>query len=334
MNLVFSNDKLGAIRIIGDKITPLFCLRDICNVLEHTNPSKALEAINAEFGDGLTLSYPIKDSLGRTQNATFITEPQLYFILIRSDKPQAKPFRQWIVNEVLPSIRKTGSYQKNELDSKRNINKIETKKKQLALNRAKKLLKDIKSLEKQLENKNNKLNDIYKTYENIKITNTKSPIKAVNNSYEKANIENVKKYLETRLENASLDSINNLYEVLIDFDNIPFSPRSKGILLINIKNILDNNMISYPNLKHKTIRDIYTQKVLFIKLQYSNLSIKPTKEENYKQDSNHHISFNEYLNSPKANTAIVLKTHQQFYKNIKFLLNYIKQKSISILNKE
>lgn len=42
--------------------------------------------------------------------ATFITEPQLYFVLMRSRSEQARPFRQWVVNEVLPSIRKTGAY--------------------------------------------------------------------------------------------------------------------------------------------------------------------------------------------------------------------------------
>lgn len=107
---VFNHKTLGQVRVVGDNENPLFCLRDICEVLEHTNPSRVLEAINAEFGDGLTLSYPIKDNLGRTQQTTFITEPQLYFILMRSDKPKAKPFRQWVVNEVLPSIRKQGFY--------------------------------------------------------------------------------------------------------------------------------------------------------------------------------------------------------------------------------
>ena len=106
---VFKND-LGQVRVVGDKNNPLFCLRDICEVLEHANPSRVLDSINAEFGDGLTLSYPIIDKLGREQKATFITEPQLYFLLMRSDKPKAKPFRRWVTSEVLPNIRKTGSY--------------------------------------------------------------------------------------------------------------------------------------------------------------------------------------------------------------------------------
>ena len=107
---LFQKENLGQVRIIGDKEKPLFCLKDVCEILEHTTPAKVKDSIIKEFGDDLNQIHPIVDNLGRTQKATFITEPQLYFILMRSDKPKAKPFRQWVVNEVLPTIRKTGSY--------------------------------------------------------------------------------------------------------------------------------------------------------------------------------------------------------------------------------
>ncbi|WDL73896.1 BRO-N domain-containing protein [Helicobacter winghamensis] len=113
---VFEHKNLGNVRVIGDNENPLFCLRDICQVLEHTNPSRLLEAINAEFEKGLTQSYPLQTN-GGIQQATFITEPQLYFVLMRSDKPKAKPFRQWVVNEVLPSIRKQGYYLSPNVES-------------------------------------------------------------------------------------------------------------------------------------------------------------------------------------------------------------------------
>ncbi len=107
---LFQKENLGQVRIIGDKEKPLFCLKDVCEILEHTNSTMLKDSIIKEFGDDLNQIYPIVDNLGRTQKATFITEPQLYFILMRSDKPKAKPFRQWVINEVLPIIRKTGSY--------------------------------------------------------------------------------------------------------------------------------------------------------------------------------------------------------------------------------
>ena len=70
---VFEHKNLGNVRVIGDNENPLFCLRDICQVLEHTNPSRLLEAINAEFEKGLTQSYPLQTN-GGIQQATLINE--------------------------------------------------------------------------------------------------------------------------------------------------------------------------------------------------------------------------------------------------------------------
>ena len=118
MNLeIFKNENFE-VRVAVDKNNePLFCLSDVCKVLELTNASVVKSAIISEFDDDLSLTYPIFDSLGREQNATFITEPQLYFVLMRSDKPNAKPFRMFVNKEVLTSIRKTGSYTQKPLNS-------------------------------------------------------------------------------------------------------------------------------------------------------------------------------------------------------------------------
>lgn len=105
----FTHKNFGQIRVIGDNENPLFCLRDICEILELTTPARVLEAIKIEFEGGEFNSYPLQTN-GGMQKATFVTEPQLYFVLMRSDKPKAKPFRQWVVNEILPSIRKNGFY--------------------------------------------------------------------------------------------------------------------------------------------------------------------------------------------------------------------------------
>ena len=53
---------------------------------------------------------PLTDSLGRQQETTIISESGLYDVILRSDKPEAKPFRKWVTAEVLPSIRKHGAY--------------------------------------------------------------------------------------------------------------------------------------------------------------------------------------------------------------------------------
>lgn len=114
-SLIFKNENLGEVRVIFIDNEPLFCLSDICKALNLTNPTMVLNAIKSEFDDDLSLTYPIIDNLGRKQNATFVTEPQLYFVLMRSDKSEAKEFRKWVNKEVLPTIRKTGSYSQKPL---------------------------------------------------------------------------------------------------------------------------------------------------------------------------------------------------------------------------
>lgn len=96
--------------LIDDNNNPLFCLADVCKVLELTNPSAVAAQVKDEFGcPNLNLGH-IQDTLGRDQNAIFLTEPQLYFVMMRSRAKMAHTFRQWIVNEVLPSIRRNGCY--------------------------------------------------------------------------------------------------------------------------------------------------------------------------------------------------------------------------------
>lgn len=111
MNLeIFKKDNLE-VRVIKDENNePLFCLKDICDILGIQNARDVKVAINREFEDDVDNIYPIQDSLGRMQNATFITEPQLYYVMNNSRSKNAKPFRMWVNKEVLPSIRKNGNY--------------------------------------------------------------------------------------------------------------------------------------------------------------------------------------------------------------------------------
>ena len=105
------NCELGSVRVIIENDEPLFCLADLAYSLELTNPAMVKEAINAEFDKGGKFNlYPLQTK-GGAQNFTFINESELYFVIMRSRSAKAKPFRQWLTKEVLPSIRKTGSYQ-------------------------------------------------------------------------------------------------------------------------------------------------------------------------------------------------------------------------------
>ena len=102
---IFDNPQFGEIRTSGTSEKPMFCLADVCRVLNlQVTPTK-----NRLKPDGVSLIKVI-DSLGREQEATFINEQNLYKVIMRSDKPQAEPFQDWVCGEVLPSIRKTGQY--------------------------------------------------------------------------------------------------------------------------------------------------------------------------------------------------------------------------------
>lgn len=94
------------IRVIEREGEPWFVLADLCRVLDLHNTKD----VKDRLGDGVAQTYPIIDSLGRTQQATIVSEAGMYEVVIRSDKPDAVAFRRWITSEVLPSIRKTGSY--------------------------------------------------------------------------------------------------------------------------------------------------------------------------------------------------------------------------------
>lgn len=110
-SLVSFNFHDSNIRIIkNDNGDYLFCLADICATLNLSTPAKTANLIKDEFGWGELNSCHLKDSLGRDQDCTMITEPQLYFVMMRSRAKVAREFRQWICNEVIPEIRKRGAY--------------------------------------------------------------------------------------------------------------------------------------------------------------------------------------------------------------------------------
>lgn len=104
---IFNNSQFGEIRTAKtENGEPLFCLVDLCSALKLTNNRK----VKSQLDDDVTLSYPIIDSLGRNQDATFVTESGMYTVILRSDSPLAKPMQKWVTSEVLPAIRKTGGY--------------------------------------------------------------------------------------------------------------------------------------------------------------------------------------------------------------------------------
>lgn len=100
------NYESSEIRTIQKDGEPWFVLADVCKVLEIARGTKVAERLEEDE----VRQTSITDSLGRQQKAYIINESGLYTVILRSDKPQAKPFRKWVTSEVLPSIRKHGAY--------------------------------------------------------------------------------------------------------------------------------------------------------------------------------------------------------------------------------
>ena len=80
--------------------------RDVCEVLGLVKVDRALARLKAEEKG----THPMS-TLGGVQPMSTVTESGLYRLIFRSDKPEAKQFQAWVFEEVLPTIRKTGSYQ-------------------------------------------------------------------------------------------------------------------------------------------------------------------------------------------------------------------------------
>lgn len=95
------------VRTIIKASEPWFCLVDVCRVLELSNPRSVADRLDADERR--------KFDLPRQGETWFINESGLYNVILRSDKPEAKPFRKWVTSEVLPAIRKTGTYSTNAI---------------------------------------------------------------------------------------------------------------------------------------------------------------------------------------------------------------------------
>ena len=103
---IFKNEDFGDIRTTLVDNQPYFCLADVCRILDIKNVSDCKDRLKK---DGV-VNNDVIDSLGRRQVANFINESNLYKCIFQSRQPYAEKFQDWVTEEVLPEIRKTGSY--------------------------------------------------------------------------------------------------------------------------------------------------------------------------------------------------------------------------------
>lgn len=104
-NLQVFNYNDSAVRTVQKDGEPWFVLKDVCSVLGIGNSRMAADRLEVDEKGVSQIDTP-----GGTQDMTIISESGLYTVILRSDKPEAKPFRKWVTSEVLPSIRKHGAY--------------------------------------------------------------------------------------------------------------------------------------------------------------------------------------------------------------------------------
>jgi len=103
---IFKNEEFGEVRTLEIEGKSYFMASDIARSLGYTNPQKAIRDHCKGVNESL---YPTN---GGMQTANFIPEGDIYRLIVKSQLPSAEKFETWVFDEVLPSIRKTGSYQK------------------------------------------------------------------------------------------------------------------------------------------------------------------------------------------------------------------------------
>lgn len=160
---VFNNENFGQIRTVIINNEPWFVAKDVCDILGITNPTMAM--------NGLEDFERAKFNLGRQGEANIISESGFYVLVLRSRKPIARPFRIWVTSEVLPAIRKTGSYAINPSD------KMEIMLKNIGCN--------IESVYTQINNMSVLLNEQYKQLSCV-IDNMTLTVKQQNKIYKEA----------------------------------------------------------------------------------------------------------------------------------------------------
>ena len=111
---IFNNEEFGNVRSLVIDNEPWFVGKDVAEALGYKNvrDSLARHIDSDDKRDGVV----IHDSMGREQKPIIINESGLYSLILSSKLPNAKKFKRWVTSEVLPTLRKTGSYTKVPTD--------------------------------------------------------------------------------------------------------------------------------------------------------------------------------------------------------------------------
>lgn len=102
---IFNNAEFGQVRTITEDGKTLFCAKDVAVALGYKDTTNAIK----QHCRGVVKRH-LTDKLGRSQGMNFIPEGDIYRLVVRSDLPGADKFESWIFDDVMPTIRETGTY--------------------------------------------------------------------------------------------------------------------------------------------------------------------------------------------------------------------------------
>lgn len=109
--MVINHPDFGEVRNVVIKGEPWFVVKDVCDILGIKNSRDSLAKCLDEDEAGVAKIYiRSENGVNQQREVQIVNESGLYSLLMRSNKPEAKPFRKWVTGEVLPAIRKYGFY--------------------------------------------------------------------------------------------------------------------------------------------------------------------------------------------------------------------------------
>lgn len=118
---IFKNSSFGEIRTISIVGEPWFVAKDVCDALELTDVSMTMKSLD---DDEKRVQVLLVSGGKNPTRMWFVNESGLYNVIFQSRKPKARFFRRWVTHEVLPQIRKTGSYGDNSRCMKTVVDKM------------------------------------------------------------------------------------------------------------------------------------------------------------------------------------------------------------------
>jgi len=165
---IFNNQEFGSVRAFLKDGEPWFVAKDVCEILDIKNTTDAVNRLDNEEKATSVIPTQFGD-----KETNVINESGLYSLVFSSRKTEAKKFKRWVTNEVLPSIRKTGSY---------SVHQEPLSHAQFLLESAKMMVqfeKDIQALQEQ----NRVLESRVNTFDRLEVENDRQKLNAMIRKY-------------------------------------------------------------------------------------------------------------------------------------------------------